>query len=90
MGGHIELAARLKDQMVETSISDSGIGINDNDLDKIFMLDGSFTTKGTSNESGTGLGLLLCKEFVEKNNGKIWVESEKGKGSTFFFTLPTK
>jgi signal transduction histidine kinase len=90
LGGHIEIAARYKDQMVETSVSDSGIGINDNDLDRIFMLDGSFTTKGTSNESGTGLGLLLCKEFVEKNNGKIWVESEKGKGSTFFFTLPAK
>jgi len=87
-GGWIEIDAKQNGKFVEISVSDSGIGIKGDDIDKIFMLDGSFTTKGTANESGTGLGLLLCKEFVEKNNGKIWVESKKGKGSTFSFTLP--
>lgn len=88
-GGSIEIAAKNIDNSVEISVSDSGIGIKGDDIDKIFMLDGSFTTKGTANESGTGLGLLLCKEFVEKNNGKIWVDSKKGKGSTFYFTIPS-
>lgn len=87
-GGWIEIDAKQNNKYVEISVSDSGIGIKGDDIDKIFMLDSSFTTKGTANESGTGLGLLLCKEFVEKNNGKIWAESKKGKGSTFYFTLP--
>ncbi|MGE0078594.1 MAG: tetratricopeptide repeat protein [Bacteroidales bacterium] len=87
-GGWVEIYAQPKDNYMEISVSDSGVGIKSDDLDKIFMLDGSFTTKGTANESGTGLGLLLCKEFVEKNNGKIWVDSLMGKGSSFFFTLP--
>lgn len=87
-GGWIEIGAKQNNKYVEISVSDSGIGIKGDDIDKIFMLDSSFTTKGTANESGTGLGLLLCKEFVEKNNGKIWAESKKGKGSTFYFTLP--
>lgn len=87
-GGWIDINAKENGNYVEISVNDSGIGIKGDDIDKIFLLDGSFTTKGTANESGTGLGLLLCKEFVEKNNGKIWAESKKGKGSTFFFTLP--
>jgi signal transduction histidine kinase len=55
---------------------------------KLFRLDGNLATRGTENEKGTGLGLFLCKEFVEKHNGKIWVESEPGQGSTFKFVLP--
>ncbi|KAB2871115.1 MAG: sensor histidine kinase [Bacteroidales bacterium] len=87
-GGWIEISASRKEKMVEISVSDSGIGIKDDDIEKIFLLDSSFTTKGTANETGTGLGLLLCKEFVEKNNGEIWVDSKKGKGSNFYFTIP--
>jgi two-component system, sensor histidine kinase and response regulator len=67
-------------------VSDTGVGMSQENVDKLF---GSFvfTLRGTSNEKGTGLGLKLCKEFVEKNGGTIWVESELGKGSKFFFTL---
>ena len=73
---------------VTISISDNGIGINPYNLAKLFDVSQVLTTKGTANEKGTGLGLLLCKEFVEKHGGKIWVESEAGKGSEFKFTLP--
>jgi signal transduction histidine kinase len=56
-------------------------------VSKLFRLDGNLSTRGTENEKGTGLGLFLCKEFVEKHGGRIWVESEYGKGSTFKFVL---
>ncbi len=85
--GKILINAEEKDGMVEVAISDFGIGIEDDDIKKLFRLDESFSTKGTADEEGTGLGLLLCKEFIVKNKGKIWVTSEKGKGSTFYFTL---
>jgi PAS domain S-box-containing protein len=70
-------------------IKDSGSGMSQDILEKIFLFE-TFTTRGTNNEQGTGLGLQLCKEFVEKNNGKIWAESESGKGATFYFTVPVK
>lgn len=69
-------------------ISDTGIGISPDNLNKLFRIDQNVSTLGTDNEKGTGLGLILCKEFIEKNKGKIWVESQKGKGSSFYFTLP--
>ena len=75
---------------VLVSVSDSGIGIPEGRIGKLFRIDQSYSTTGTNNEQGTGLGLILCKEFVEKNGGKIWVESEEGKGSVFYFTLKTK
>lgn len=70
------------------SVIDNGMGIDKNDIPKIFDLASHFTTRGTDSEEGTGLGMVLCKDFVEKNRGTIWVESEKGKGSAFHFTLP--
>ncbi len=69
-------------------IKDSGVGMSENTINKLFRIDESVTTLGTAQETGTGLGLILCKEFVEIHNGKIWVESELGKGSTFFIKLP--
>lgn len=70
------------------SIKDNGIGISKIDIKKLFRIDTPFTRRGTNDEAGTGLGLLLCKEFINKHNGKIWVESEEGKGSTFSFSIP--
>ena len=69
------------------TVEDNGIGIKAEDVDKLFNAHG-FTTAGTANEKGTGLGLMLCKEFVTKNGGRIWVESELMKATRFYFTLP--
>jgi signal transduction histidine kinase len=88
-GGHISITAEKNSENVIISISDNGIGITQDNLKKLFDISEVLTTKGTAGESGTGLGLLLCKEFVGKHNGKIWVESEIGKGSDFKFSLPT-
>ena len=70
------------------SVTDNGVGMNNEVLKMLFDKTAPYTTRGTANEKGTGLGLILCKEFIEKNGGKIWVESKEGKGSTFYFTLP--
>lgn len=72
----------------EFCIKDTGMGIKKENLSKLFNVDTKFTTEGTAGEKGSGLGLSLCKEIIEKHNGKIWVESEFGKGSSFKFTLP--
>ena len=69
-------------------VSDHGVGIKEDQILKLFRIETSFSTYGTQNEEGTGLGLILCKEFVSKHGGEIWVESEPGKGSKFTFTLP--
>jgi two-component system, sensor histidine kinase LadS len=84
--GFITLRAHILKNEVIVSVSDTGIGIPEANRGKLFSLD-SITTLGTQKEKGTGLGLLICKEFVEKNGGRIWFESEEGKGATFFFTL---
>ncbi len=85
--GKILLSATLKEQLVEIAIADTGRGIDASLMDKIFSVAYKSTTLGTAGEKGTGLGLPLCKEFIEKNGGTIWVASTVGKGSTFFFTL---
>jgi signal transduction histidine kinase len=87
-GGVIHLSSRMAGDKNEFTIADNGVGIQPQDIEKLFRIDAKVYTKGTSNESGTGLGLILCKEFVEKNSGTIRVESEHGKGSRFIFTLP--
>jgi len=87
-GGHINIKSYSNNKVCEISVSDSGIGISEENIAKIFVIDKSFSTTGTEREKGTGLGLILCKEFVEKNGGKLWVKSKPNKGSTFFFTLP--
>jgi len=75
-------------EFVEVSVADTGVGISPEDLAKLFKIEVHHTTLGTAKEQGTGLGLLICKEMVEKNGGRIWVESEVGKGTVFKFTVP--
>jgi signal transduction histidine kinase/CheY-like chemotaxis protein len=74
---------------VEVSVTDTGVGISPEDIDKLFKSEIHHTSRGTAKEKGTGLGLILCQEMVEKNGGQIWVESELGKGTTVKFTVPT-
>jgi two-component system sensor histidine kinase/response regulator len=88
--GRVEISAKKTDTAIEISISDTGVGISPQDIEKLFRIDMSHTTSGTNDEKGTGLGLILCKEFVEKNGGTIWVESEVGKGSQFYIRLPSQ
>jgi two-component system sensor histidine kinase/response regulator len=84
--GKITIRAQEKRSFIEVSVTDNGVGISDENIDKLF--NEYYTSKGTANESGTGLGLMLCKEFLAKNGGQMKVESKEGKGSTFSFTLP--
>ncbi|MCW3785647.1 ATP-binding protein [Plebeiibacterium sediminum] len=88
VGSVITVTAKTKKQFIEVSVSDTGVGITKENLAKIFNVDKNVSTKGTFNEKGTGLGLVLCKEFVEINRGTIWAESRLEKGSTFKFTVP--
>ena len=85
--GQIQVQTKQEGNELEVSIKDNGVGIGPEKLARLFDADTHFTTKGTNSEKGTGLGLLICKEFIEKNNGHIWVESTLGEGSTFKFTL---
>jgi len=86
--GKIDIEAILNQKQIEISVSDNGVGMNEETLSKLFKIDSSITINGTANEKGSGLGLLICKEFVEKHGGEIWAESEIGKGSKFIFTIP--
>lgn len=87
-GSDIYLKASMTDETVRVDVIDSGIGIAGETIGKLFAIDKNTSTQGTEGETGTGLGLVLCKEFVEKNDGSIWVESKLGEGSVFSFVLP--
>jgi len=79
---------KYDDGYFQVTVEDNGVGISPENIDKLFRIDSHYTTVGTTNEQGTGLGLIICKEFIEKHNGKIWVESQLGIGTKFHFTLP--
>jgi signal transduction histidine kinase len=87
-GGTVSLSVEEQNDLIKISVIDSGVGIYKENINKLFRIDGGFTTPGTNKERGTGLGLVLCKELVEKNGGKISVESEPGRETKFIFTLP--
>jgi signal transduction histidine kinase len=86
--GTIYLDVEISDKNLQISVIDNGIGIQPEIKEKIFSSGEFFSTSGTENEKGTGIGLILCKEFVERHGGKIWVESEEESGSRFSFTIP--
>lgn len=86
--GFIKVSQEEDDDYFYTKVEDSGIGMNNKDLLKLFRIDTHHTTLGTANEKGSGLGLVLCKELIEQNGGVITVKSELGKGTTFIFSLP--
>jgi len=86
--GEISIRVKRANGFCEIAVRDSGIGIPKKHTEEIFKIDSNITTRGTNGEKGTGLGLVICKEFVEKHGGKIWVKSELQKGSEFVFTLP--
>ncbi len=87
-GGAVTISAEAGDEFVTVSIEDTGVGMSDDAQAKLFQMGVHHSTTGTANETGTGLGLLMCQEMVHLNGGRIWVESEVGKGSIFRFTLP--
>jgi signal transduction histidine kinase len=86
-GGNISIRSSAQGALLRISVEDNGVGIRPEVQKIIFEKTSGYSTRGTANEKGTGLGLILCKEFVERNGGSIWVESEVGKGTTFHFTL---
>ena len=87
-GGEVSVSVTQVENNFVVSVKDTGVGISEKDIAKLFIIETKYSTAGTSNEKGTGLGLILCKEFVEKNGGRIWVESAVGKGSKFSFSIP--
>ncbi len=87
-GGEINIFIKQKTKKIEISIQDNGIGISAEIQKQLFKIDSQISTQGTESETGTGLGLMLCKDFIEKNGGEIFVKSEVGKGSIFTFSMP--
>ncbi|WP_179950080.1 PAS domain-containing sensor histidine kinase [Lutibacter citreus] len=88
--GTINITAKENEKEYLISVIDGGVGIEKSNLEKLFQIDSSYSTLGTEKEKGTGLGLILCKDFIDKHRGKIWAESELGIGSKFYFSLPKK
>jgi signal transduction histidine kinase len=88
--GTVTMHSKEIENTTEISVTDTGIGIPAEAITKLFRIDTTYIVPGTADEKGTGLGLILCKEFVEKHGGKIWAESQPGKGSTFIFTIPNQ
>ncbi|MDP4174353.1 MAG: two-component regulator propeller domain-containing protein [Bacteroidota bacterium] len=87
-GGFIKISSRIINNFVEISVCDNGVGIEKTIQEKLFKIESNSSTLGTAKEKGTGLGLIICKEFVERNGGKLSLISEKNKGTTFHFTIP--
>ena len=87
LNGEIVIDSLQSGSMIQVSVKDTGVGMTEDEVNNLFAIDKTVSKTGTSGESGTGLGLLICKEFILKNGGKIWVESNPGHGSTFYFTL---
>lgn len=90
MSGTVTIFAKRQINLCQITIADTGIGMSQDILAKLFNPINQVNTLGTNNEKGTGLGLMLCKDFIEKNGGKIWAESQEGEGTQFHFTLPIK
>ena len=86
-GGIITIMTITKENFAIISVKDTGVGISPENQVKLFAMD-NFTTPGTEKEKGTGLGLMLCKDFVEHNNGKIWLDSKLNAGTTFYISIP--
>jgi two-component system, sensor histidine kinase and response regulator len=86
-GRSVDVNSSERNGQVVVSVNDSGVGIKPDNIKKLFRIDLSHSTPGTNNEKGTGIGLILCKEFIDKQGGKIWVESSTDSGTTFYFTL---
>jgi signal transduction histidine kinase len=89
-GGTININAEQTTLSVKITVSDNGVGIPSAELEKLFEISDVKSTKGTSNEKGTGLGLMLCKEFIERHNGDLIIKSEVGKGTECIIVLPRK
>lgn len=87
-GGAITFDSLLNNEHWKFSVTDNGVGISEEDQEKLFRVDSHHTTYGTNEEKGSGLGLVICKEMIERNKGKIWVKSKRGEGTSFHFTLP--
>lgn len=86
-GGVVKIDSKIENSEIVVSVTDNGVGIAPEVQKILFEKTSGYSTRGTANEKGTGLGLILCKEFVEKNGGKIWLDSKPGQGTTFYFTL---
>ncbi|MCK9410906.1 MAG: ATP-binding protein [Prolixibacteraceae bacterium] len=88
-GSSVQISSVIRSDFVDISIKDQGVGMNNEQIEKLFKIDENPSTKGTSGETGSGLGMIICKEFIERNKGEIRVSSMEGKGTTFMITLPS-